>query len=626
MLTARQMMVLLVAACAATCDATAQDAPERVLRPLLGKVVDAEGNGIAGAEVHLSYSPVGATGDSASEHKIATSDQRGRFRFQAQPCTKHLIWAIGTPDDNGYRLVTTVQWISPGRPFELVADNNHPVSKLTINGVESWAGYAPLRVTMAPGGIPLQDMRVDLGQSGSCTLPPLPGGLTSVTIHDKDSQPLARFSISKHEQSIKRTLKAMQELPLLVVDPQGKPIAGATIRQRIRGNGLLRNGLTPSLPNRYLWREHGKTNADGKLIAKVASGDKVFEQSRWQGLFFTATKEGLNSTHSGIGEMPFIDGMQVEREGLTELKFTLKEAKPTILRLMSSQERGLANQRVTVKTDIRIRQLNNRSWGNESLVFDLTTDNDGVLRFPALTQAIGGFQVLLGGASVTELISEPLRRMSPYRAVTLHEVKSKPGEEQRIDLHKTAKIKLQMLGEHGGPVTDAELILISRANKNNYDCDGWNTMATTDSAGRVALQMQPGRWSVFVRSKGCMAHLLLKLEANETKELNVTLKKMPTMHGRVIDSDGKPIANLQMNCHSSTWHNAGERNPILEAIAQNMNWSWIDGTKTDKDGMFACSYLELSGLTYEVRFRMGKKQSADFQVMPNDSPVTIIVK
>lgn len=626
MLTVRQLLAVLVTGCVTACHAAAQETTERVLRPLLGKVVDAEGNDVAGAEVHLSFAPIGDTGLAASEHQVATTDNRGRFRFQARPCTKHLIWAIGTPDEDGERLVTTLRWISPGRPFELVADQKHPASTLTILGIEAWADYAPFRLQIAPGGIPVEGMTVDLDPSGACTLPPLPDGQSSVTIHDKHGQALATVSSSKHQRSIRHPVHVMQELPMLVVDPQGKPIAGVTIRERIKANGSVSRALMPRRPNGYRWREHGKTDADGKLIAKVACSGKPFKSTDRQGLFFMATKQGLNTTHSGISRMPFFDGQQVKREGVTELKFTLKEAKPTTLRLMSSPEHGLANQMVTLKSEIKVLELDHNGWTHESIVFNLTTDADGFVRMPALTEPIGRFEVVLGGESVTGLIPRPLRRMAPYRAIALHGVQLQPGKEQRVDLHKAATVKLQILGEHGGPVTDAELILISMANENDYNCDGWNTMATTDSAGRVALRMQSGRWCIFVRTKTGMAHIKLKLEHNETKELDVNIETMTAMHGLVVDGDGKPIANARLDIRSRSWSSGDNRDPTLEAIAQNLNWTWIDNTTTDKDGKFTCAFLDLPSLTYKVRVRHGKKQSPDFQVNANDSPVTITIE
>lgn len=614
--------------CTIAFGATAQEPSARVLRPLLGKVVDADGNDVAGAKVHLSYSPVGTASDSGNEHQIQTTDNRGRFRFQAQPCTKHLIWAIGTPNDDGYRLATGLHWIAPGRPFELVTDQKSPVSKLTIRGIELWADYAPFQLQLAPGGLAIKGMTVDLDESGSCTLPPLPGGLTTATIIDKYGQPLTEVRIPTRPAFTRRSLLTRQEVPLVVVDPQGKPIAGATIRQRIRGLIQSDNGLTPSRPYRHLWREHGKTDANGRLVATIASRSEVFAEKNWEKFLFTATKQGFNVTHSGAnGNKLFFDGKELEKQGgVTELKFTLKKAKPTILRLMRSPEHGLANQQVTLHRDIKIISSEGNSWSNDNLIFNLTTDGDGMLRIPTLTESENYIGVVLGGASSTEFIPQPLRRMSPHRAISLHRLKIIPGTEHRIELHKSATVKLQMLTEHGGPATDPELILISRAHKNNYDVDGWCTAATTDSAGRVVLQIQPGHWSVFARTKSGMSHLQLKLEDNETKQATMTFEKMPSMQGRVIDADGNPIAGAILDCNRSSTSSSGKRDPVLNAIASNMNWRWIGTTTTDKDGKFACHFLDLTGMTYGARFRHNNNQSENFQIVADDSPVTIQVK
>lgn len=605
--------------------AIGQDAPSPVLRPLLGKVVDTEGNGLAEAEVHLSFSPVGVTATETTQHQVATTDARGRFRFQALPCTKHLIWAIGKPDDEGKRVVSTIRWIAPGRPFELVADQPHSPSTLTISGLDTWKDYAPFSVQIAPGGIPIPGMTLALDEGGKCDLPPLPVGTTSVVVHDKHDRPLSTHSCSPG-RSTRQALAPMQQMPLKVVDEQGNGIAGVTIRQRLRGYGLPDNELAPYLPSRQLWRDHGTTDENGKLVVPVATRKDPFEITTWQGLFFTASKDGLTTSHSGISRMPFVDGKQVQREGMKELTFTLKPAKPTKLRLMRTQETPLRNQPVTIKSGIKVHEIDNNGYTHESLVLNLRTDEDGVVSIPALTEPIPGMQIVLGGAGLTAFVPEPLRRMTPYRAITLHALKAKPGTQHEVSLQQTAKVRLQMLTEHGSPATDAQLMLISRANAKECSCDGWNTMATTDSAGRVAFLLEPGRWSVFARTKTGMAHLKLNLEDGETAEHKLDIQPMTTMRGRVVDENGKPVANVRLNCHSSSWHSVGNRDPILEQIAQSMNWSWIGGTRTNENGEFACAFLDLDGMTYEGRFQKGKKKSSDFRIIPNEEPETIVIK
>jgi hypothetical protein len=54
MLHAHQKLAAVAMVCTIAFGATAQEPSARVLRLLLGKVVDADGNDVAGAKVHLS--------------------------------------------------------------------------------------------------------------------------------------------------------------------------------------------------------------------------------------------------------------------------------------------------------------------------------------------------------------------------------------------------------------------------------------------------------------------------------------------------------------------------------------------------------------------------------------------
>ena len=96
--------------------------------------------------------------------------------------------------------------------------------------------------------------------------------------------------------------------------------------------------------------------------------------------------------------------------------------------------------------------------------------------------------------------------------------------------------------------------------------------------------------------------------------------------GKVIDDAGNAIAGAILMCHRSSSSSAGKRDPVLNTIASRMNWRWIGTTATDKDGKFACYFIELPGRSYGARFRHTNKQSLDFQVVANDSPMTITIK
>ena len=263
---------------------------------------------------------------------------------------------------------------------------------------------------------------------------------------------------------------------------------------------------------------------------------------------------------------------------------------------------------------------------NDHLIFHLTTDQDGRIEIPAVCNPTGKMRVIVAGEAVHDAFVEPsVRRMTPYRALSLHALQA-PGKEHKIDLGAFATVQLRLLDESGIPAPDAQIMLISRAKKDDYDCGDWNTIATPDSAGRLTLQLQPGRWAVFSCNGHSTAQVKLKLKDRETKSVEVRMKPMPVMLGRAVDSDGKPIADASLDCHSSTWHSSNNDDPIQQRIAQSMNWQWIDRTKTDQDGNFACRFLDMPTMTYEARLRAGDKKSGDFKIIAGEDRVTITLK
>lgn len=605
----------------------AQQAQTKHLRTLLGKFVDAEGNGVEGADVHVAFAPVGTTGNRARMHTVVKTDKRGRFRFKVTPCTPHLLWAIGPEGEDNLRAASPMRWATSGAPIELQATEKHPVSTLKLKGIDAWAEWAPFRLAFVPGAIAIDGLEATISGDGTCTVPPLPAGRTSIDLLDKNGQPLTCITLSKFDASVSRTVPAMWSVPMIVVDADGKAIEGALIRQRLGGHQSGLTGNLPQPPPRVVWRELGRTDAEGKLAAKIANRRDPFKTTDWQHLIFTASKEGHSTSHSGFRRHPYFDGKEVKRDGVTELKFTLNKDKATVVRLMRDADNGLANQLVTVRREIKITQLENKGHGVEGLIFHLKTDAQGRIQIPAVSNPIDKMQIIVAGEAVQDaFVPDEQRRMAPYRALSLHDLRAKTGDEQQIDLSAFAKVQLRLLDESGNPAPDAQVMLISRAHKGDYDCGGWNTIATPDSAGRLALQLQPGKWAAFIRNKTSMAHINLKLEDREEKPIEVRLKPMPTMLGRAIDGDGKPVANAKLNCHSSTWHSGPNRDEILQEIANNLNWTWISDTKTDKDGNFACRFLDLPGMTYEARLQLGNRKSRDFAIVVGEDPVTITIK
>ena len=114
MLRARTWIPTLLAAAAGVAPIGAQEAAAaQLLRPLLGRVLDADGAPLVGAEVHCVLPDETAPGNRAASHVVVKTDARGRFRTKVVPCTHHLIWGIGP--DGEQRVCSVPQWTASGR-------------------------------------------------------------------------------------------------------------------------------------------------------------------------------------------------------------------------------------------------------------------------------------------------------------------------------------------------------------------------------------------------------------------------------------------------------------------------------------------------------------------------------
>ena len=207
----RSLPLLAAALTCAAAAGQAKTAAAPSLRPLLGKVVTADGAPLQDAEVHVVRPDETAPGNQAGEHLVLRTDARGRFRTKVVPCTHHLIWAIG-PDGDA-RVCSEPEWVNSGQLLELRADHPRPPCRVNVIGLEPWQDLAPFRVRVAVQGVGLSNTEAALDADGSCTMPAPPVGRVQFDVIDKNGQPLD--SVTKRNPGNSATLRVNppQEIP-----------------------------------------------------------------------------------------------------------------------------------------------------------------------------------------------------------------------------------------------------------------------------------------------------------------------------------------------------------------------------------------------------------------------------
>ena len=594
------------------------------LRPLLGKVVDRDGEPLAGAEVHCALPNLADPRHRPVSYDAVTTDARGRFRFNVYPCTYHLVWAIGPADKCGQRVCTDSIWTSTATILELRADKPRPSSKLTVKGLEGLKVLGPFRVQPVINGIELPNLLTSISEDGTCTLPSLPAGQVLFELLDKDNEPLFAKNIRDVDSEEQITVPMIQKISMRTIDGDGKPLAGATVRQHITHAYCSDRGFLTSPPKRTRLRLVGQTDAQGQLMATVAYGGKPFAKQNWNSLMFEAHKPGHATTHSGFGPSVYMDGKQVEEDDLDELKFTLPAAEPFSGQIMLDEGRSFGPRELMVRFKARIQRDKN-SYSIVDLYRSTTTDANGRFEVPSHQNKIDKIDIVLSGDSLrSDLIPADLHRRAPYRGVCIHNNRVTDGQKIDCNLDDMHRLELQFLDDTGGPAYDVDVIAVSRKTNQNYGCDSECIVATPDRAGRLALLAEAGKWMFFARNKEQMVFLNVNLKGDQKHELRLT--PMPVIFGKAVDEDGKPVSGAQLRWYQSSSRGSRDEDKGPHIIASALNTGWISATRTGTGGNFRCAFLDLPSRTYKARFWASKMQSDGFSVAPNEEALTIEMK
>jgi len=591
------------------------------LRPVFGKVVDAAGSPVEGAEVHGILPDDAGLGQRAAATFVVTTDKRGRFRAKICPGTRHLVWAIGP--GNSERGCSRAVWTNSGRQVELQLGKTRPACSLSVRNLEPWQDLAPFRLRFAVDGVAIPEIEMQLDPESSCELPFLPAGSVQIEVIDKNGETLClKYIRGRETDSI--SVAPPQEVPMRAVDGDGQPLAGATVRARLTGYGYRGQSYTYAVspPSPVLWRVLGVTGEDGRLIGRISSDQNPFYGRRE--LMFVAEKKGHKTTYSGFSQGPYFDGRQIGTTGCTELTFTLPKADLHTGRVLLDEQRGLANQQVTLRLDIRVEFHDDSGWLHDELILRSRTDANGVFRFPQLQGKINNIDVLLTGRQPRAmLIPQALQRSAPRRAVVLHSMEQPDAEQMTFRVDKMKTIEVQVLDELGGPARNVELMLISFENRESGFCNNVTMRATTDSAGRCAMLVQQGKWFLFGRNARHMVQLSFDVDDHQRHQLR--LEPMPFMHGRIVDADEQPIGGAKLSVKRSR-RSSGGKPTGLEVIANSLNSRWISRTRSDENGQFFCAYIDLPSHDYTVCFQTDQRSSQRFKLEAHPDPITVTIE
>ncbi len=588
-------------------------------RPLLGTVVDGDGKPLAGATVCFGYVPFGGEDLPPHDQGTTTTDARGRFKADVLPCASYSLWAVGPEADAG-RATSAIVHAAAGALVELRATARRTNWRLTIEGLDAWQEAGPFTIRLFADTVLLPGAPLAVAADGTVELPPLLPAIANFDLCDQAGEVLATLPVPTKEGG-KAKLLPPQTVPMRVFDNKGQPLAGATIEQHISRGWHQGSDFGPYRAGRVVRRRLGATDADGKLVVRVPSAKDPFRSSGYRQLYFLAKKPGHSASLSGFTDQLFLDGKQVADKDRTELSFHLQAALPLTARFTSAGGRGLAGQPVAVRSNFRIEEATNGGWQGQEATWLATTDADGRVTIADLPLNVGELSVVLLAPTADLGVPEPLRRSAPPLPLAPMRFSSRPDQEIMVDLSSYRTVQLRCCAADKSPARGATVLVLPELPQ--IECDAWTMQATPDPAGRLSLPLPPGTWIVFMRDAENMACERLVVERD--LEATLILAPMPTMRGRVVDKDGKPLGGAALDLVSMSVMGMGASRSPAEAIGNHLNWRWLDAVRSDANGNFLAPFVPVPGASYEAIFRHGNRQSARFAVLAAADPTTITI-
>jgi protocatechuate 3,4-dioxygenase beta subunit len=487
---------------------------DAVLRPALrveGRVVDEQGQPISGAEVRLAVPPDAGDWDDSDEYEqfgtlsLEQSGEDGRFVLDAP---KRGPWRVSAYQ-KGYLAAAQEAVEAPTSTLELVLARGATLEVVVVD--EQGQPMAGAECQLATDSKWIGEGRQQWTDERGRTVYEAVWEGNYVLSATTPYRELLRVTTQKLElrgrerRQVVLRMPAGWELQGVVVDTQGKPVPGATVRAV--PDIVLRPSRTwtpeewPVVNHSRRLREewNGETGGvvitgpDGRFVLKHLLPRAYRIKALMPGYKFDAETTG--SAVEGDG---FYAGLRVPAGG-----------GPVRLVL---EWRGLVRGRVVGQGSGPLKSftVNSREWQTEDGRFEVAVENEG-------SQVLLTFE-------------------APGLAPTWRQVKLTPGKDVDLGdvvLAEGKPVRVQVVdAEAGGPVERASVLLVDERDSGSSSAGMWSRTGKQGEALLEAVERRP--LTVVVRSD---EHLEARVPlAAEQQEVTVTLQAGATVQGWIRGS------------------------------------------------------------------------------------------
>lgn len=618
------MLRLATHACAAALLLAAAPAQDR--RALLGRVLDAAGQPLADATVTLVRSEPGAIGLVDADTVTASSDRSGWFKANLLLGALYDGWVTG-PEHDGLASVSGAQRaLVAGGICELRCGEpvGHPT--LQVDGLAAWHARDPLTFELfaderTPLAVPLQ-----LDQDGKAVLPILPRTRHALAVHVADGGLLAWLDFGEGGGAVQLAIEPPVGVPVQALDEAGKPVAGASIRQRVCQIAMSGPFDVFGTPQRSMWRDLGSTGAEGKLVVQVPLLGDPFGDGQKPQLVLCAGKDGYTDSHSGWMGGPFRDGLRLDDDGkVTQVEFVLHAADPAKGQLLLAPGKPLAGVHVRLTAICKVAR--NNGWSHLPRVFDVVTDAQGGYAVPQLPPDGYNLEILVATpAALLEPLADGRRPVRPALAPLLPQQNGHPAALPTIDLRETAEVALRVVDQTMGPARGAWGVAFALDGRQDYIPGALRPSFAVDPAGRADLRLTAGRWLICCLGQDGFESTIVETSQPEPL-LTIALRPLATMQLHVVDGDGKPIAGARIErVGRQSRGRAAPDDDLLQRLQDAVEGHLQGQQRSDTEGRLLVRVLPTDDDPGMVRVVGGSSRSETLSIEPGEKVVEVVLR
>lgn len=608
-------------------------------RPLVGRVLDAQGQPIAGAQVTCAGQAAAHLPDLCPVDVVSvTADDRGRFRADLVPQMGYSVWALGPARDDGSCACSDIVTAAAGGVLDLRASAAQSPWPLRITGLADLPVQGPFMLRASSRAGPAHLAQVPVAADGAVVVPALPAGPVDLVLADAQGDPVFAWSFGDGRAPDQQlTLPPLREIPVRVVDEAGNGVAGVTIRARVDQVwtwGTDRFGAW----SRSLWRPVAVSGEGGTAVARIPSEKDPYVDGERMDLVLMAAADGSADSPSGWLYRRFEDGLRVgadedaepapaaaaggaqagagqkaaaekaPAEPPREVRFIMRPDQPVQGRLVRGSQ-PLAGARVSLTWIDRVRHnAKGTAWTHLRRSAVVATDAEGKFAVP-------GVRPDAHDLAAAALVDD--------QVLLLPDLQRDGATE--IDLALARDVALQVLDPRKGPARCAggALLPLGDGGSRIYERA---VRFFTDGAGRCSIRVMPGDWVVLATDGENWVHERVGV-ADRDQQLELTMEPLALLRGIVRDPDDNPVADARLAFASS--RSRGSSDPyqrLLDTVSRRFNQVQVQAVRSDAQGQFELRFLDRDLVQQQLRVRAGKRQSEEFAMRPEPEPVEVRVE